>query len=253
MKNLKFQLMLMLILLTSISTFLSCSNDEVQLNENTQNKNTTSRIATTSCDITGSLIVGTGTYTYTYTSNTNNVNVNWTATPSTGVTISGQGTTTVTITFNSTFNGCTLSAYGTGGNDDCQKTITISKSGGGNGGGDCACPNPVIRCVLAVSGGHPYWRLQLDNLQQGDTFVWSQQHAPFKAGTNLSYVIVDPQGPTYSGFTVYCEVSRRCANGTIKKRKAFYTNYYGGSTTTGTQGYVNNGGVCDSGSGTILD
>lgn len=255
MKNLKFNsFFTFLVIFTSLLIF-SCSHEEENLKENKKSLEITNntKLLSTTCDIIGPLNVSTGTYTYTYTytNDSNNTNVNWTITPSSAAVIqSGQGTSTITITFNSS---CTLSAYGTGGTGGaCEDIISITQSGGNNGG-DCACPNPVIRCVLAVSGGHPYWRLQLDNLQAGDTYTWSQLHAPFMAGTNNTYVIVNPTGPIYSGFTVYCEVKRVCPNGTIKKRKAFYTNYYGGTTTTGTQGFINLGGVCDSNIGGGLE
>lgn len=243
MKNLKLYSFLTSLLFFSSLLILSCSQDQENLQENNSLKINNNKLLSTTCDIVGPLNVSSGTYTYSYTNDSNNTNITWTVTPSSAAVIqSGQGTSTITITFNAS---CTLSAYGTGGTGGaCEDIISITKSSGT--GGDCACPNPVIRCVSAVSGGHPYWRLQLDNLQAGDTYTWSQLHAPFMAGTNNTYVIVNPTGPMYSGFTVYCEVKRVCSNGTIKKRKAFYTNYYGGTTTSGTQGFINLGGVCDS-------
>ena len=228
---------------------------------------TANRLAATICDITGATVVSSGTAavvagstaTYSYTNNTGNAtNISWTLT-GVGATFSGGGTTItttspVTVVYSSNFVSGTLSAAGSGGTaQTCNTILNITKSRGGNGGSDCACPNPVIRPVLAVSGGHPYWRLQLDNLQVGDTYTWSQLHAPFMAGTNSTYVIVNPTGPIYSGFTIYCEVKRVCSNGTIKKRKAFYTNYYGGTTATGTKGLINLGGVCDSNIGSGLE
>lgn len=258
MKSLKIYSVIILLMFLGSVVLLACSHEVDELKESKTTTSVTSqnKVAQTICDIIGATVVSSGnavvnagsTATYSYTNNTGTVGtVVWSINPNPvgSATIVSSGTT-VTVTYSANFISGTLSAAGSGGTaQTCNTILNIVKSGG-VGGGDCACPNPVIRCVLAVSGGHPYWRLQLDNLQAGDTYVWSQLHAPFMAGTNNTYVIVNPQGPAYSGFTVYCEVTRICSNGTVKKRKAFYTNYYGGTTTTGTQGFINIGGVCDS-------
>lgn len=256
MKNLKNYAIVVLLMIVTSAAFFACSRESDELNEST--KTLSSRVAQTICDITGVTVISSGnaivnsgsTTTYNYTNNTGTPStVVWTITPNPAgsATIVSNGSN-VTVTYLSNFISGTLSAAGSGGTaQTCNTILNITSTAGG--GGDCACPNPVIRCVLAVSGGHPYWRLQLDNLQAGDTYTWSQLHAPFMAGTNNTYVIVNPQGPAFSGFTVYCEVKRTCPNGTVKKRKAFYTNYYGGTTTTGTQGFINIGGICDSNTG----
>jgi hypothetical protein len=259
MKLIKNYFILAVVLITSSAIFFACSNDEqIQEKESISKIGSGNRLATI-CDIIGTTVVSSGTAvvsasssaTYSYTNNTGTpTNITWTLT-GVGATFSGGGTTItstnpVTVVYSSNFVSATLSASGSGGNaQTCNTILKITKSGGGTGS-DCNCPYPQIRCTVAVSGGHPYWRFQLDNLQPGDNFVWSQNHAPiFGSLTNSSYIIANPEGPIYSGFTIYCEVSRKCSNGTIKKRKAFYTNYYGGTTTTGKQGFVNIGSVCD--------
>lgn len=207
------------------------------------------------CNITGSTSVLAGsTVTYTYTtSSCSPVNVVWTmiANPVGSATITSNGST-VTVTYLSNFISGTLSAAGLGTTTQtCTSNLNIIKTNG-TGGGTCACPSPSIKCVLAVSGGSPYWRLELNNPQVGETFTWSTLNATIMGGTNTTYIIVNPAGPLNSGFTVYCEVSKTCSDGTVGKRKAFYTNYYGGTTTSGTSGFINIGGVCDSsGSGAL--
>lgn len=128
MKNLKFNSFLTLFVLATSLLIVSCSKEEEQTKENniTTNK-TANKLASTSCDIVGSLNVSTGTYTYTYTGDSGNTNINWTITPSSAANIlSGQGTSTITITFNSS---CTMSAYGTGGTGGaCEDIISITRS-----------------------------------------------------------------------------------------------------------------------------
>ncbi|OOG75460.1 hypothetical protein [Flavobacterium sp. A45] len=264
MKNLKNYFILALIAFTLSAVFIACSSENEQLQEpkssskvnSTKKLAQTKNIAQTICDITGTTVVSVGnavvtagsSATYSYTNNTGTAtNIVWTISPNPAgsATITANGST-VTVTYLANFISGTLSAAGSGGTaQTCNTILNIATPSGGSSG-DCACPNPVIRCTLAVSGGHPYWRFELDNLQSGDTFVWSHNHAPiFGSLTNNSYVIANPEGPLNSGFTLYCEVTRRCTNGTIKKRKAFYTNYYGGTTTSGTQGFINLGGSCD--------
>lgn len=260
MKNLKNYLVLTLFTLITCLIFFACSqeNEVVKKNEveNVNIKTTLSnRIGTITCYISGSTVTNANTNiasstvnagattTYQYNSNPAVTNIQWVVVSGTGISFVGSTTnSSVTVSFSSTFTGGSIQAIGTDATGQiCGPVLPIIKYR------DCACPNPVIRCTLAVSGGHPYWRFQLDNLQSGDTFLWSHNHAPiFGSLTNNSYVIANPDGPLYSGFTMYCEVSRRCTNGTIKKRKAFYTNYYGGTTTSGTQGFINLGGICDS-------
>lgn len=261
MKLIKNYFILAVVLITSSAIFFACSNDEqIQEKESISKIGSGNRLATI-CDIIGTTVVSSGTAvvsagssaTYSYTNNTGTpTNITWTLT-GVGATFSGGGTTItstnpVTVVYSSNFVSGTLSASGTGGTaQTCNTILNITKSGGGtNSGSDCNCPYPEIRCTVAVSPNR--WRFQLDNLQPGDTYVWSQNHAPF-VGTTTSpigtYVSANPDGHIYSGFTIYCEVSRKCSNGTIKKRKAFYTNYYGGTTTTGKQGFVNIGSVCD--------
>jgi hypothetical protein len=264
MKNFKNYFIISLVIFASSAIFFACSkhNEQIQETQNSSRIVGGDKVATI-CDIIGATVNNLGiavvaagsSATYSYTNNTGTAtNITWTLAGG-GATFIGGATTInstgpVTVIFSSTFTSGTLSAEGSGGTaKTCNTMLNITV----NGGSDCVCPNPVIRPVLAVSGGHPYWRLQLDNLQPGDTYTWSQLHAPFTSGTNSTYVIVNPTGPMYSGFTVYCEVKRVCSNGTIKKRKAFYTNYYGGTTTTGTKGFINIGGVCDSNIGSALE
>jgi hypothetical protein len=127
MKNLKFNSFFTLLVLATSLLIVSCSKEEEQTKENniTTNK-TANKLASTACDIVGSLNVGTGTYTYTYTGDSGNTNINWTITPSSAANIlSGQGTSTITITFNSS---CTMSAYGTGGTAGaCEDIISITR------------------------------------------------------------------------------------------------------------------------------
>ncbi len=266
MRKNRFNFMLTLMLLALGSVFFACSTDNSDdLNDaKFSNNNLSSKVVTqTACDITGNSVITTGnavvsassSSTFIYTNSTGTVgSIVWTLTGNaifsgtTSQTITTTGNT-VTVDFSSNFTGGTLTAFGSGGDAlTCETELNISKVVGDSG--NCSCPNPVIRCTLAVSGGHPYWRLELDNLETGDTYVWSQLHAPFMSGTNSTYVIVNPDGPMYSGFTVYCEVSRTCPNGTVNKRKAYYTNYYGGTTTTGTTGFI---GSCSGGVGNELD
>lgn len=132
-----------IVLLTIISCliFVACTrendNEQGVETKNLLKTNNFSRLATTACDIVGPLVINNGTYTYNYTNNTNNTEITWTATPTSAATIiSGQGTSTISIVF---YSNCTLSAYGKKGNDDCQKTITITKSSTAANGNLCYC------------------------------------------------------------------------------------------------------------------
>lgn len=265
MKKFKNYFTISLVSLALSAVFFACSYENETMPEN---KNSTSivnsnRLLATVCDITGSTVVSSGsavvaagsTATYSYTNNTGTpTSIVWniTSNPAGSATLTSNGST-VTVTYSASFISGSLTAAGSGGSaQTCNTLLNITKSGGTSS--NCTCPYPVIRCTLAVSGGHPYWRFELDNLESGDTFVWSQNHAPiFGSVTNNSYIIANPQGPLNSGFTIYCEVTRKCTNGTIKKRKAFYTNYYGGTTTTGRTGFVNIGGACDYNAGSDLE
>jgi hypothetical protein len=255
MKNLKNYCILTFIVL-SISTFFYACSEETSLEPANVSKieaKTSKRLASTICDISGSLSVVNGQYTYTYSNNTGNTIINWIATPSTGVSIANNGTNSVVVTFATGFSLCTLKASGTGGVDGCEKTITITRntSGGTSGnGGDCACPNPVIRTNVTnnfapITNTHPYYRLELQNLESGDTYAWSGMNAQFMAGVNGTYVIIKPLVPVNGIFEVYCTVTRVCPNGSIKKRKALYRNFLGGTQSTAYTAFLNIGNVCD--------
>jgi hypothetical protein len=126
MKKLKFNSFIAFLTIGTILLILSCSKDEEKAPQSiitTGNNQTNS----TSCDILGSLNVGSGTYTYTYTGNSVKTNINWTITPSSAANIiSGQGTATITITFNSS---CRMSAFGSGGTGGiCEDIKSITKN-----------------------------------------------------------------------------------------------------------------------------
>lgn len=145
MKNLKFYSFITLLVIVASLFILSCSKDEENIQDNNIITNeTTSRLASTTCDIVGPLNVSSGTYTYTYTDDSGNTNINWTITPSSAANIlSGQGTSTITITFNSS---CTISAYGTGGTGGaCEDIISITKSNG-------ACCDPTFDAFYICDG-----------------------------------------------------------------------------------------------------
>jgi hypothetical protein len=125
----------------------------------------------------------------------------------------------------------------------CGNTGQLSISGGG--GTVCSCPSPIIDDMLCVSGGHPYWRFQLNNVSSGDNIRWYTQHATIMTGQGTDYVIVNPYSSAVGGFTLYCEVTKRCSDGSSKSRTAYYTNYYGGVCGNGTTGYSN---TCGGGS-----
>lgn len=204
MKNLKFNLFFTFLVIVSSLLILSCSKEEEQTQENniTTNK-TASRLASTSCDIVGSLNVSTGTYTYTYTGDSGNTNINWTITPSSAANIlSGQGTSTITITFNSS---CTMSAYGTGGSGGaCEDIISITKSNGS--GSDCSC-TPVFANEfynVPVSGGGNVENAIYFGNRTTCTFDWStvssvkiQIGGVFGVGSNsLSVPNINTMGQT---------------------------------------------------------
>ncbi len=202
--------------------------------------------------------------TYTYYSTPTSNDINWsivTANPAGSIKINGgiTGTgTTVSVKFESDFISGSIKAVGTDASgQSCGPVLKIYKSNsGGDGDGDgdgntesCDCPNPVIFCEVAESGRLPYWRFRAEGLKNGDELKWTQQYAPFIGNPNTTPVYIsgsggpvtaNPIGPLYSGFTIYLEVTRRCTNGTVKKRKAYYTNYYGGhNIDTATKGFIN--------------
>ena len=202
-------------------------------------------------------VVNAGTTTnYQYVNNTGSAsNIIWSinSNPINSATIVSNGST-VTVTYLSNFINGTLSVNGSGGTAQaCSSILNISKSAGSGGTGTvCECPNPVIECVIAVSGGHPYWRFNINNLKAGETYTLSQINAPIFGGLNWNvtangsaYVIINPNAPAGTSFTLFCEVTRVCSNGTIKKRKAYYRNEFGGNKYGGTSGFVNIGGSCD--------
>ncbi len=281
MKNIKNYCIIALVAITSSGIFFACSSDNEQVQKNVSSTNIVkaNRIAATICDITGATVVSSGsavvasgsTATYNYTNNTGNATIiTWTLTGS-GATFSGtNGATTLTTTspvnviYSSSFVSGTLSVIGSGGTaQTCNTILNITRSlttvpGGTNPGGtdsggtgsDCVCPNPKIRCVLSnynaeQLNGHAYFRLQLENLQQGESYAWSALNAQIISGINTTYIIVKPLVPVNGVFEVYCTVTKVCSNGTITKRKALYRNFLGGTCANSYNGFINIGNVCD--------
>lgn len=129
-KSIKKPLLIILVL----GVIFSCSNDELMTKESTikeesvitgntnksaSSKSANSALVPTICDVLGDEIVSPGsTLVYNYTASFSPItNVQWSA--STGISIiSGQGTSTVTLQFGVGFSGGTISAIGTGNNNN---------------------------------------------------------------------------------------------------------------------------------------
>lgn len=121
--------------------------------------------------------------------------------------------------------------------------------GGGSGSGSspsCACAEPSIYPSLWASGEHGYWRFHATNVTNADQIRWYGQHVTLEGSATGSYATFRVLENALGGFTVYCEVTRTCSNGTTVRRTAYYENYYGGSDETGNTGFT---GICTSGSG----
>jgi hypothetical protein len=133
-------------------------------------------------------------------------------------------------------------------------TINVVSGSGGTGSGDtggtgsgtlCQCPAPSIVADLCVSGGHPDWRFHVTGISSSDKIRWYAQHGTIMVNNTMTDVIVRVLEP--GGFTVYCEVTRTCSNGSKLSRTAYYTNSYGQLCAAGTKGFANtcNGPVYD--------
>ena len=260
MKKTALRITLLITFLTFL--FIACTNENlpsIKDNEAELNVDSTTiitngnRAVQTSCDITGSTITTPGnavvtpgtSVTYNYTNNTGTpTNIIWNiqnVNPAGSIIINGSGNT-VTVTYTANFISGTITADGTGGTAAfCQSVLNITKLASSGNTDNCSCPEPYFECVTANSGIHPYWRIYIRGLQTNDTFVLSTSNATIRSGIS-SYVILDPIGPINNTFILYCEVSRRCSNGTIKKKKIYYQNYYGGTRFGGTTGVVSSEG-----------
>lgn len=189
----------------------------------------------TTCDLTGPEIAcSSGTpVAYTYTSDIANPTVTWTSTNGINL-VSGQGNSTATFTFPVGFTTGSISASGAG-DETCSETILISCDDIDN---VCNDPAPVIDPQICVSGGHPDWRFQVNGINSSDQVTWSINHGEVLSGANLDYAIIRPNEGSVYGFTVYCEVTRTCPNGTTVVVTAYYTNYYGNDCDQGTGGIL---------------
>jgi hypothetical protein len=124
----------------------------------------------------------------------------------------------------------------------CGRTGSITV-GSGTGTGTnpplCNCPEPKITATLCVSGGHPDWRFEVTNYTNTtDKIRWYTQHATIMTNNTMPNVTVRVLEPATAGFTVYCEITRTCPNGSIIRRTAYYTNYYGKSCSNGKTGFT---------------
>lgn len=138
----------------------------------------------------------------------------------------------------------TRDANGEGGTCGRSGEVKIVKSGGGGGGGTiCQCPSQVIDDQLCVSGGHPHWRFSLNYASSGDEIYWYGSHIAILTGQGSTYVVAEPDGT--GDFTLYCRVTRKCADGTTKTRTAYYSNAYGGQCERGRTGFLPSS-VCSS-------
>jgi hypothetical protein len=242
--------------------FFACSKNDDQIKNDKVISNSVSRSALSSnnalvvgtfCDITGATVVSSGSAivnagsstTYNYFNDTGtSSNIVWSvksANPVGSIVIVSNGAS-ASVTYASNFVSGSITAYGTGGvADPCRATLTITKTPNIP---DCSCPQPYFECVTANIGS-PYWRIYVRGLQSNDAITITTSNATLRSGIS-SYVILEPLGSVNSNFILYCEVKRTCPNGSIKKRKIYYQNYYGGNEFGGTTGVVNLGNICDS-------
>lgn len=194
----------------------------------------------TTCDISGNTIACSSglQHTYTYTTDIANPDITWSTTDGIAI-LDGQGTSNLIVQFPVGFTTGSISAIGVG-SETCSETILIScddVDGGENN--TCNDPAPVIDPQICVSGGHPYWRFQVNGISASDQITWSINHGEVITGVNSDYAIIDPNEGSEAGFTVYCEVTRTCPNGTTVVVTAYYTNYYGNDCDEGTGGILN--------------
>lgn len=188
------------------------------------------------------------TLTYNINSTSNPSPVNWTINNEGISMTSNDGENPATFHLDEgVFAGGTVTASYTNSEcgNDCSQTIEIPLCSDGTGDGTtdtdnepCVCPEPFIDDRACVSGGHPHWRFEVEDINNSDDIVWTVNHGTIHSSPYQSYVIIEPDSNSTYGFTVYCEVTRTCDDGTTKTRTAYYTNYYGNECGTGTTGFT---------------
>ena len=232
-----------LILLSTV--FYSCEQEESifesqalnteqpELSNNLSKTNNSSITLLTECDISGpSNVSRNTTVTYTFTSNIFNRLISWSVVSGDISIVAGQNTNRLTVRFGNQFNGGSIRALGIG-DEVCSETKYI----GATTPPLCPCPGlPIIDDLSCVSGGHPHWRFEANNVPGGTQIRWYAQNASILSGQGTKDVIVKPSSSSGYGFTLYCEVTKLCGDGSKKIRTAYYSNYYGGSCGNGTTG-----------------
>lgn len=193
----------------------------------------------TTCDISGPGLACPGeTFEYVYESDIANPDVDWSSTN--GITLVSEGTSSATFTFPTGFTTGSISASGAG-SETCSETIQIFCDGGPPPPPQpCSPPVPVIDPQVCVSGGHPHWRFQLNGISSSDQTNWSIDYGEISGVTADNYAIVIPAGTfeTQDYFTVYCEVTRICPDGSTVQVTAYWTSQYGNSCAEGTGGIL---------------
>ena len=191
----------------------------------------------TTCDISGPGLACPGeTFEYVYESDIANPDVNWSSTN--GITLLSEGTNSATFTFPNGFTTGSISASGTG-SETCSETIQIFCDGGPPPPPQpCNTPVPVIAPQVCASGGHPHWRLQLNGINSSDQINWSINYGEVITGGTTDYAIIRPDGVPGDYFTIYCEVTRTCPDGSTVQVTAFWTSQYGNSCDEGTGGIL---------------
>lgn len=157
-----------------------------------------------------------------------------------GITITSSddaNTVTITAAITGTSTLYVTRDLNDGGTCGRMGTITVVKDGGGTPGPGptCACPAPVIKDELCVTGGHPYWRFSLSGVSTSDVIYWYGNHITVTSGQGGTYVVANPDGT--GDFTLYCRVTRRCSNGVTSQRIGYYTNSLYAQCGTGRIGF----------------